>query len=400
MNKLIALAALGLCFSNVYAEAPKKDKTTEEGFVFTTVKENPITSIKDQNRSSTCWSFSSLGFLEAELLRLNKGTYDLSEMFVVHHTMVDRAVNYVRYHGDASFSPGGSFYDIMYCMKHYGLVPQEAMPGIMYGDSLPVHTELDAVAEAYVKAIGKGRFSKLTPVWKNGISAIYDTYLGKCPETFTYQGTEYTPKSFAAELGINPDDYVSLTSYTHHPFYTQFALEIQDNWRWATSYNIPIDELMQVFDNAINTGYTIAWGSDVSEKGFTRNGIAVMPDIESMERSGSDQDHWLGLSASEKEAEIKKMLEKPCQEINVTQEMRQEAYDNYETTDDHGMQIYGIAKDQTGKKFYMVKNSWGTDNKYKGTWYASETFVKYKTMNIVVHKDAIPQAIKDKLGIK
>ena len=224
MKKIILIAALALVAFDMSAK--KKNEPKEEGFVFTTVKENPITSIKNQNRSSTCWSFSSLGFLESELLRLGKGTYDLSEMFVVHHTMVDRAINYVRYHGDASFSPGGSFYDIMYCMKNYGLVPQEAMPGIMYGDSLPVHNELDAVAGAYVQAIGKGSFSKLTPVWKNGISAIYDTYLGKCPETFTYEGKEYTPKSFAASLGINPDDYVSLTSYTHHPFYTQFAIEI------------------------------------------------------------------------------------------------------------------------------------------------------------------------------
>ena len=199
MKKTILIAALALVAFDMSAK--KKTEPKEEGFVFTTVKENPITSIKNQNRSSTCWSFSSLGFLESELLRLGKGTYDLSEMFVVHHTMVDRAVNYVRYHGDAPFSPGGSFYDIMYCMKHYGLVPQEAMPGIMYGDSLPVHNELDAVAGAYVKAIGKGNFSKLTPVWKKGLSAIYDTYLGKCPEKFTYEGTEYTPKSFAASLG-------------------------------------------------------------------------------------------------------------------------------------------------------------------------------------------------------
>lgn len=253
MNKLIALAALGLCFSSVYAKGPKKDKN-DEGFVFTTVKENPITSIKNQNRSSTCWSFSSLGYLESELLRLGKGEFDLSEMFVVHKTMEDRATNYVRYHGDASFSPGGSFYDIVYCYENYGMVPQEAMPGIMYGDSLPVHNELDAVAEAYVKAIGKGNFSKLTPVWKKGLSSIYDTYLGECPKEFTYKGKTYTPRSFADEvLGLNMDDYVSLTSYTHHPFYQKFNIEIQDNWRNALSYNLPIDELMAVMDNAVKT---------------------------------------------------------------------------------------------------------------------------------------------------
>ena len=394
MKKSVLIAALGLMsLSAVAQDAPK-----EEGFVFTTVKENPITSIKDQHRSSTCWSFSSLSFLEAELLRMGKGTYDFSEMFVVHHTMVDRAVNYVRYHGDASFSPGGSFYDIMFCLKNYGLVPQEAMPGIMYGDSLPVHTELDAVATAYVQAIGKGRFSKLTPVWKNGISAIYDTYLGKYPETFTYEGKEYTPKSFGESLGINPDDYVSLTSYTHHPFYTQFAIEIQDNWRNGLSYNLPLDELMEVMDNAVRTGYTFAWGSDVSEQGFTRDGIAVMPDADrASEMSGSDMARWIGLNAADKR---KEMTTKPMPEMEITQEMRQIAFDNWETTDDHGMVIFGLAKDQTGKEYFMVKNSWGLSGKYNGIWYASKAFVAYKTMNILVHKDALPKDIKKKLGLK
>ena len=344
MNKLIAILALGVCFSNVYAKNPKKNKA-DEGFVFTTVKEVPITSIKDQNQSSTCWAFSTLGFLEAELLRAGKGDFDLSEMFVVHKTMEDRAVNYVRYHGDASFSPGGSFEDIVYCYENYGMVPQEAMPGIMYGDSLPNHNELDAVASAYMNAIAKGNLKKLSPVWKNGIQAIYDTYLGACPKEFTYKGKTYTPRTFADEaLGLNMDDYVSLTSYTHHPFYTQFNIEVQDNWRNALSYNLPIDELMAVMENAINNGYTFAWGADVSEQGFTRDGVAVCPDAEKgAELTGSDMAHWLGLSQSDKRKEL---TSKPLPEITVTQEMRQEAFDNWETTDDHGIVIYGIAKDQ------------------------------------------------------
>ena len=397
MNKIITLVALVLCFGNVSAKSPK-NKKADEGFVFTTVKECPITSIKNQNRSSTCWSFSAVGFLEAELLRLGKGEFDLSEMFIVHNTMQERAANYVRYHGDASFSPGGSFYDIAACYKQHGMVPQEAMPGIMYGDSLPVHNELDAVAEAYVQAIGKGRFSKLTPVWKKGLCSIYDTYLGQCPEHFTYKGKDYTPRSFADEaLGLNMDDYVSLTSYTHHPFYEKMNIEIQDNWRNALSYNLPIDELMAVMDNAIRTGYTFAWGSDVSEQGFTRNGIAVMPDAsKGAELTGSDMAHWLGLSKDDKRKEL---TSKPLPEIKVTQEMRQIAFDNWETTDDHGMLIYGIAKDQNGKEYFMVKNSWGFSGKYKGIWYASKAFVAYKTMNIMVHKNAIPAEIAKKLGL-
>ena len=204
MKKYLVIAALALFSSTIAAQDEEEKK--EEGFIFTTVKENPITSIKNQNRSSTCWSFSALGFFESELLRKGKGEYDLAEMFVVHHTMTDRAERYVRLHGDNSFSPGGSFYDAIYCLKNYGMVPQEAMEGIMYGDTLPVHNELDAVAEAYVNAIAKGKLTKLTPVWKKGLNAIYDTYLGECPAEFTYKGKKYTPQSFAAELGLNPDD--------------------------------------------------------------------------------------------------------------------------------------------------------------------------------------------------
>lgn len=398
--KKFFVSALMLAFALSSVSAKDKKKTEDEGYMFTTVKELKITPVKNQNRTGTCWCFSTLGFLESELLRMGKGEYDLSEMFIVSKNYKDKAEKFVRLHGELNYAQGGSFEDVLQAWKDYGIVPESVMNGLQYGEDMHVHNELESASRAYLDEIIKNPNRKLSTAWKKGFDGIIDAYLGTAPEKFTYNGKEYTPKSFAAELGINPDDYVSLTSYTHHPFYSEFAIEVQDNWRWATSYNLPIDELMQVFENAINTGYTIAWGADVSEKGFTRNGIGIIPDIESMERSGSDQDRWLGLSTSEKDAEIKKMMEKPCKELEITQEMRQEAYDNYETTDDHGMQIYGIAKDQTGKKFYMIKNSWGTDNKYKGTWYISENFVKYKTMNIVVHKDALPQAIKDKLHIK
>lgn len=370
-----------------------------DGYQFTTVKVVKISPVKNQNRTGTCWCFSGLGFLESELLRMGKGEYDLSEMFIVNHSYKDKADKYVRLHGYLNFAQGGSFGDVLYAAKHYGLVPESVMNGLNYGETMHVHGEMESAAANYLKAIIKNPNRKLSTAWKKGFDGIIDAYLGELPEKFTYNGKEYTPKSFAEELGLNIDDYVSLTSFTHHPFYSTFPIEVQDNWRWDLSYNLPIDELMQVFDNAINNGYPIAWASDVSEKGFSRNGVAVAADIESMERSGSDQDRWLGLSQTQKDQEIKKMLEKPCQEIKVTQELRQEEYDNYKTTDDHGMLIYGIAKDQTGKKFYMVKNSWGTDSKYKGTWYASETFVAFKTMNIVVHKNAIPKEIRAKLGI-
>ena len=372
----------------------------EEGYQFTTVKEVKITPVKNQNRTGTCWSFSGVGLIEAELLRTGKGEYNLSEMFIANHSYKDKADKFVRLHGKLNFAQGGSFADVIYVFKHYGAVPGELYKGLEYGQDNHVHGELAEVATAYVNAVIKNRDRKLSTAWKKGFDGVIDTYLGKLPETFTYQGKQYTPKSFGESLGLNFDDYVSLTSYTHHPFYSQFPLEIEDNWRWAPSYNLPIHELMEVLDHAINNGYTIAWGSDVSEKGFTRNGIAVAADIEALESSGSDQARWVGLSQTERDAEVKKLVEKPCKEIEVTQELRQQAYDNYQTTDDHGMLIYGIAKDQTGKKFYMVKNSWGTESKYKGHWYASEAYVAYKTMNIVLHKDALPKTIQSKLGIK
>jgi aminopeptidase C len=340
-----------------------------------------------------------LGFIESELLRMGKGEYDLSEMFVVYHSYSDKADKYVRLHGNGTFAGGGSFYDVLYVLEHYGIVPESVMNGLQYGEELHVHSELDALTKAYVDAVIKNSNRKLSPVWQKGFNGILDAYLGKLPATFSYNGKEYTPQSFIQSLGVRPENYVSLTSFTHQPFYKTFALEIPDNWRWAESYNLPLDEFMSVFDYSINNGYTVAWGSDVSEKGFSRDGIATIPDVNFAEMSGSDQARWLGLSQQEKDAELYK--NKPGYEKIITPEMRQQAYDNYETTDDHGMLIYGIATDQNGTKYYMVKNSWGEKSgKYKGLYYASEAFVKYKTLNIIVHKNAIPAAIKQKLGIK
>ena len=393
MKKSILFAALVFMGLGAFAQEEKE---------FTVVKENPITSIKNQNRAGTCWCYSSLAFIESELLRMGKGEFDFSEMYIVHNTYLDRADRAVRTHGDVSFSQGGSFYDVIYGMEAFGLVPEAEMrPGVMYGDTLSNHNELSAVSDAVVAAIAEGEHRSLQvgadgqPLWKKVITAVHDIYLGERPENFTYNGKQYTPQSFYASLGLNASDYISLTSYTHHPFYKPFVLEIQDNWRWGQSYNLPIDELMQVFDNAIMEGYTIAWGSDVSEAGFTRNGTAVMPDKNNTASlEGSDMAKWLRMSEEEKANTPMPSGEKWC-----TQEERQIAYDNWETTDDHGMQIYGIAKDNTGAEYYMVKNSWGPSGKYNGIWYASKAFVRYKTMNIVVHKDAIPKAIRRKLGI-
>lgn len=372
----------------------------DSGFVFTTVDSVAITPVKDQHRSSTCWAFSTLGFLESELLRTKGKEIDLSEMFVVSKTMIDRATYCVRLYNEPHFAPGGSAYDVIYCMSHYGLVPQEAMPGIRYGwtknDSLPVHAELDRVAGGYLN--GLNGLKKISPVWKEGLQAIYDTYLGKCPEEFMYEGKTYTPKSFVQMLGLNEDDYVSITSYTHHPFYEKFALEVPDNWRMDQMYNVPMEDMMRIIDNAIEHGYTLAWGADVSELGFTRKGIGVVPDEDNgADLTGSDMAKWVGMSNDEKKS---KLTEKPLPEKTITQQMRQDAFDSWETTDDHGMQIFGTAKDQNGKKYYMIKNSWGAiKSDYKGIWYVSEAFMQYKTNDILVHKNAIPKDIRKKLGI-
>ena len=372
----------------------------QDGYEFTTVKEIKITPVLNQNRTGTCWSFSCIAMIEAELIRMGKGEYALSEMFVVNHTYRDKAEKHVRLHGLSEFSEGGAFADVLYVFKHYGAVPRDVYSGLQYGEDSHVHGEMVDTATGFLKNIITNANGKLSPVWPNAFQGIIDAYLGEIPATFQYNGRQYTPKSYGESLELNMDDYVSLTSFTHKPFYTLFGLEIPDNWRWSLSYNLPLDELMEVFDNAINTGYTIAWGTDVSEAGFTRNGVATCPDIESTETSGSDQARWVGLSTAERDAEIRRLATIPCNEITVTQELRQTGYDNYQTTDDHGMLIYGFAKDQTGKKFYLVKNSWGTNSKYNGMWYASEAFVAYKTINIVVHKDAIPRAIKTKMGIR
>ena len=393
MNKIFMTAALACLVSGTAIAQEKKDSVD-----FTVVKENKITSIKDQNQSGTCWAYSALGFIEAELLRMGKGEHDLCESFLVYNTYMDRADKAVRTHGDASFSQGGSFYDAIYCLENYGMVPQTAMPapGELYGDSLFNFNQLDAVASAYVQAIAKGKQKKITLTWKSDLSNIYKNYFGELPKEFRHNGKTYTPQSYVKSLGLNPADYVSLTSYTHHPFYSKFILEIQDNWRWAESYNLPLDEFMEVMDHGVRNGYCFAWGSDVSEKGFdARKGTATVPaNGKTNDKTGSDAARWTGDNFKGGA-----VINTGNDEMTITQELRQIGYDNWETTDDHGMVIYGIAKDKNGKEFFMVKNSWGEYGPYKGMFYASKAFVAYKTMNIVIHKDALPKHIAKKLGL-
>ena len=394
------LAALTCAVTGMQAET-NTDSIKVVKPVFTVVKANKITSIKDQNKSGTCWAYSTNSFFESEILRKTGKTYDLSEMFVAGKTYMDRAIKAVRMHGDVSFSEGGSGYDVQYCWENYGMIPESAMslPGKMIGDSLANFSEFFSVMTPYVEAVAKNKASKLTPAWKNGLQGIIDSYLGKAPTSFQYEGKTYTPQSFAASLGLDMKDYISFTSYTHHPFWTEFAIEVQDNWRWPMSWNVPIDDLCKIIDNAIMNGYTVMWGGDVTEDGFTRKGLGIAYDVKkARSMAGTDADRWFKLSSSEKKNKLGALgINAP--EIVPTQEMRQEAFDNWETTDDHGMHIYGIAKDQNGKEYYMVKNSWGTYGDYNGTWYMTKAFVAYKTMDLIVNKNAVPKDIRKKIGL-
>lgn len=399
MKKTIVLALLAVCTLGAHAE--KKDSVNPNKPVFTVVKKNPITSIKDQNRSGTCWDYSTLSYFESEILKATGKTYDLCESFVANKTYMDRAIQVVRLHGDCQFSEGGSTYDPLYCLEHYGICPEKAMPfpGSLYGDSLNNFGEFFSVMTPYVQSVAKSSLKKISSQWKVGLQGILDAYLGKCPEQFTYEGKTYTPKTFAASLGLDWNNYVSFTSFSHHPFWTQFAVEVQDNWRNPLTWNVPIDDLQKILDNAIMNGYTIAWGGDISEDGFTRKGLAYNVDEKKLENmKGSDMARWLKLTPAKKKSLVDS-LGVNVPEVVPTQKQRQERFDDWELTDDHGMLIFGIAKDQNGKEYYMVKNSWGKSGDYDGIWYMTKNFIIANTMDFMVNKNAVPKDIRKKCNI-
>ena len=396
MKKILTLALLALLATGANAAKPKKAARSNKP-VFTTIKENPITSIKDQNRSGTCWDYSTLSYFESEILKATGKTYDLCEAFVANKTYMDRAVQVVRLHGDCQFSQGGSAYDVLHVLKNQGICPEDAMPfpGSLYGDSLNNFNEFFGQLEPYVAGIAKSTANKISSQWKVGLQGILDAYLGQCPEKFTYEGKEYTPKSFAASLGLNFDDYVTITSYSHHPYYTQYAVEVQDNWRNPLSWNLPMEDMARILENAVMNGYTVAWGGDVSEPGFTRKGLAYFVDTKKAEGlSGSDMARWLKLSPA-KRTNLIDSLGCKVPELEPTAEQRQQRFDNWELT--HGMLIFGIAKDQHGKEYYMVKNSWGETGDYKGIWYMTKNFIVANTMDFMVNKNAIPADILQKM---
>ncbi|HLC83323.1 MAG TPA: C1 family peptidase [Bacteroidia bacterium] len=382
MKKQILFSAFLICASAITAQTLTNKKGGN--YKFTVVKNLDATEVQNQAQSGTCWSFSSLSFFESELIRMGKPKVNLSEMFIVRNAYMAKADKYVRMHGLINFGPGGAFHDAAYVIKNFGLIPQAAYVGLVNGEKEINHNEMDAMLKAQLDVIVKA--NKITPAWSKAVNSTLDAYLGKAPETFDYMGKQYNPKTFAASLGLNMDSYIEMSSFTHHPFYTKFAIEVQDNWAWDQVYNVPLNEMIDVIDNAIMNGFSIAWGADVSEKGFSfKNGVAIVPNVD-----------WSEIKKEKIDSVVQVV---PAKEIEITQALRQEAFDNYETQDDHGMHIVGIVKDQNGTKYYVVKNSWGIkNNDCDGYFYASEAFVKYKTTSIMVHKDGVKKDVAKKLG--
>lgn len=398
MKYIALLLALGMSAPAIMGADDATEKTDSTGFVFTDIKVLPHTSVKDQNKSGTCWCFASTSFLEDEILRQGGDTLDLSEMFTVRRCYLDKADRYIRLYGQTNFAAGGSTLDVPYVWEVEGAVPEEVYSGLNYGEKKHVHGELDAVLKAYLDAVASNPNKKLSTAWRKGYEAILDAYLGAVPETFTYKGKTYTPKSFAESLPVKMDDYVSVTSFTHHPFYTEFAIEVPDNWLWAKSKNVPMEEMKAIVDNAIDKGYPVVWSADVSEGGFKwKEGYAVMPKERTADDlEGTELARWVHLSDKERE-EAQFDITGPVEEMVITQDSRQEMFDRQETTDDHGMEIIGIATDQNGNRYYKVRNSWDTNQIYDGFFYVSEPYFLAKTICILTHKDAIPADIAKKM---
>jgi len=380
MNKIkylnlgvVLMASLMMMPSTVEA---KKKKTPEPPYKFTIDVEYPRTAVKSQGSSGTCWCFSTTSFLESEIQRIGKPAVELSVMYTVRNTYLEKADRFVRWHGKCEFGPGGADHDVINTIKKYGIVPWSVYAGNEIKENRVQHNEMDGSLRAYVEAIVKNPNSKISTAWKAGFSNLVDAYLGKVPQSFDYQGVTYTPQTFAASLGLNLDDYVQISSFMHHPFYSQFVLEVPDNWDRRSVYNVPVDELDQIVEYSLKNGYTVAWASDL-DKGFNFGvGVGVVP-----------PDNWDGKTFA------------PGMEPAITQERRQQEFENYQTTDDHGMHLVGIAHDQNGGKYYLEKNSWGEINQYKGYSYISSAYLKLKTTCIMVNKNAIPKEIRAKLGI-
>ena len=406
MKKFITLALGAALSASAFAsdyQAPAAEPQIENpdstGFKFTDVKINKTGSVKDQNKSGTCWAFSGLSTLEDNVMRKGGPELDLSEMFVVRNAYIDKAKKFMRMNGTINFAQGGSWGDVLNMTSLYGAMPEEAYSGLNYGEDKHSHYEMADALEAYLRAVlSRGtKNKKLTTAWLPGFIGILDAYLGKVPENFTYNGKTYTPSQWAKEMGLEPENFVNITSYTHHPFYENFILEIPDNWAWTESMNVPMEDMQRIVDNALEKGWTVMWAADVSEGGFKWNkGYALLPeDKDQKDMTDTELSRWVKLSDKDRESS-RFDIKGPVKEKTVTQESRQKTFDNFETPDDHGMVIVGTAVDQEGNKYYKVKNSWDTNQLYDGFLYVSMPFFLEKTLGVGVHNDAIPADIRKK----
>lgn len=359
---------------------------SKDSFKFTEEINLGATSIKNQGSSGTCWSYATNSYLESEMIRMGKDPVQLSQLFTARNVYLEKGISYVRMHGALTLGEGGALHDVINMFREYGAVPREVYTGLNYGTDKNKLAEMSTILKSILDAVVKNPNGTLTPNWKTAYASVIDSYLGDIPETFDYEGKEYTPKSFAKEVvGINPDDYIQMSSFTDVPYYEKTTLLVPDNWAFNQLYNIKMDEMTDVIDNALEKGYTVAWATDVSEKSFSwKNGVAYVPAVKYEDMT------------AEQRAD---MFDGPKPELEITPEMRQEAFDNYQTTDDHGMHIVGIVKDQLGKEYYIVKNSWGETNDYKGFLFVTKNFVKYKTTAFMVNKAGIPSSIAKKMGI-
>ncbi len=405
---LLAASAVSLSAGATYMDIsaagqadPKIEIPDSTGFKFTDVKVNRTGSVKDQNKSGTCWAFSGTSMIEDDVMRKGGPELDISEMWTVRNCYIDKAKKYIRTGGKINFAQGGSFADVIYAIDNYGAVPEEVYAGLNYGEDKHSHYEMEKALSAYINAINSNPNKKLSTAWLPGFIAILDAYLGPAVESFTYNGKTYTPQSFAKAMNIEPEEYVSFTSYTHHPFYKPFAMEIPDNWLWSESINIPMEEMKRIVDEALDAGYTIGWAADVSEKGFKwRKGYALLPEKKAKEdMDNAEVARWTQLSDADRDA-MQYDIKGPVKERVITQEDRQRTFDNRETTDDHGMVIVGYATDQEGNRYYKVKNSWDTNQLYGGYLYVSEPYFLEKTLDIMLNKSGVPADIAKKAGLK
>jgi len=395
-NMRLALAFSGFLFvgTGAFAQDELMNKTqgnasenANKGFQFKTIVDLERTEVKDQGSSGTCWSYCTSSFVESEMKRMGKPFIDLSEIFTARMAYQGKAEKFVRLHGNTNFGQGGALQDVLTVIREYGAVPESAYSGLLYNNDRNRHSEMEAILKATLDVVIQNKDKKLSPAWKVAVKGILDAYLGVLPEEFEFEGKKYTPRTFADKVvGINPDDYVEITSFTHMPMHKPVVVDVPDNWTNAISYNVTVDELFSIVEHALTKGYSISWAADVSEKGFSyRNGLAILPAADMSKLSEKDQ---------------KAIFEGPVDEMKVTQQSRQEGYDDYSTQDDHGMHIVGLVKDQTGKKYLLVKNSWGATTDKQGYLHVSEAYFKAKTISFVVHKEGVPKEIRTKVGIK